>query len=56
MSFNKKEQLEKRRLRIRQRVKGTSERPRLSVYRSNKNLYAQVINDESGPFTGSLNA
>lgn len=28
-------------------IKGTSERPRLSVYRSNENIYAQIINDES---------
>lgn len=28
-------------------IKGTSERPRLSIYRSNKNMYAQIINDES---------
>lgn len=30
---------------LRSRVKGTSERPRLSVYRSNKNIYAQIIDD-----------
>ena len=48
MSFNKKEQLNRRRVRIRQRIKGTADRPRLSVYRSNKYLYAQIINDESG--------
>lgn len=28
-------------------IKGTSERPRLSIYRSNKNIYAQIINDDS---------
>lgn len=28
-------------------IKGTSERPRLSIYRSNENIYAQIINDES---------
>lgn len=33
---------------IRKRVLGTSERPRLSVFRSNKGIYAQIINDESG--------
>jgi|JI61114BRNA_FD_contig_123_24471_length_8074_multi_3_in_1_out_0_4 large subunit ribosomal protein L18 len=30
---------------IRGRIKGTSERPRLSVYRSNENIYAQIIDD-----------
>ena len=28
-------------------IKGTSERPRLSIYRSNQNIYAQIINDEN---------
>jgi large subunit ribosomal protein L18 len=28
-------------------IKGTSERPRLSIYRSNENIYAQIINDEN---------
>nr|YP_009028687.1 ribosomal protein L18 [Asterionella formosa]AGH28237.1 ribosomal protein L18 [Asterionella formosa]WGN98947.1 ribosomal protein L18 [Asterionella formosa] len=30
---------------IRGRIKGTSQRPRLSVYRSNENIYAQIIDD-----------
>lgn len=33
---------------IRKRLSGSSERPRLSVYRSNKGIYAQVIDDLSG--------
>ena|SRR3989344_713299 len=33
---------------IRTKIKGTSERPRLSVFRSNKFIYAQVINDAMG--------
>ena len=33
---------------IRSKIFGTADRPRLSVYRSNKNIYAQIINDESG--------
>ena len=32
---------------LRSRIKGTFERPRLSVYRSNENIYAQIINDTS---------
>lgn len=33
---------------IRKRLSGSSERPRLSVYRSNKGIYAQIIDDTSG--------
>ncbi|SHJ78381.1 LSU ribosomal protein L18P [Clostridium cavendishii DSM 21758] len=35
----------KRHLRVRKKVFGTPERPRLSVYRSEKNIYAQIIDD-----------
>ncbi len=38
----------KRHQRIRKRVFGTSERPRLSVFRSNYNIYAQIIDDNKG--------
>jgi len=37
-----------RRRRIRAKIKGNSERPRLCVFRSNKYLYTQVIDDEAG--------
>ena len=36
----------RRRRRVRRSIRGTSERPRLSVFRSNKHVYAQVINDD----------
>lgn len=39
---------ERRKLRIRKKVSGTPERPRLSVFRSAKHIYAQVIDDVSG--------
>ncbi len=39
---------QKRHLRIRQTVKGTALKPRLSVFRSNKQIYAQLIDDEAG--------
>ncbi len=39
---------EVRRRRIRARVSGTASRPRLAVFRSNKHLYAQVIDDIAG--------
>lgn len=37
-----------RQARVRKRVKGTDQRPRLTVFRSLKHIYAQVISDESG--------
>jgi large subunit ribosomal protein L18 len=39
---------ERRKLRIRQKMTGTSERPRLSVFRSAKHIYAQVVDDTAG--------
>jgi large subunit ribosomal protein L18 len=39
---------ERRHLRIRRKVRGTSERPRLTVFRSNKHIYAQVVDDIAG--------
>lgn len=45
---NKNELRKKRSLRVRKNIHGTSERPRLSVYRSLNHIYAQVINDENG--------
>jgi large subunit ribosomal protein L18 len=39
---------ERRKLRIRSKINGTSERPRLSVFRSAKHIYAQVVDDTSG--------
>ena len=38
----------KRQVRVRRRVKGTSERPRLCIFRSAKHIYAQIIEDTSG--------
>ncbi|MBR5116566.1 MAG: 50S ribosomal protein L18 [Lachnospiraceae bacterium] len=39
---------EKKHLRIRKRFSGTPDRPRLAVFRSNKHIYAQLIDDEAG--------
>ena len=39
---------ERRKLRIRKKVNGTPERPRMSVFRSAKHIYAQVIDDTTG--------
>ena len=38
----------RRRARVRRNIRGTDTRPRLSVYRSNRHMYVQVISDESG--------
>ena len=40
--------LDRRHRRVRKKVTGTPERPRLAVYRSNKHIYAQVIDDLAG--------
>ncbi len=45
--MDKRARKEKRHGRIRRKVSGTVERPRLSVYRSNVHIYAQVIDDEA---------
>jgi large subunit ribosomal protein L18 len=39
---------DKRRVRIRKKVRGTAERPRLAVYRSLRHVYAQLIDDTAG--------
>jgi large subunit ribosomal protein L18 len=46
--FLKNARLQRRRNRIRRRITGTPERPRLSVYRSLKHIYAQIIDDTTG--------
>jgi len=38
----------RRRRRVRARIRGSAERPRLAVYRSNRGLYAQLIDDDRG--------
>lgn len=39
---------QRRHLRVRKKIVGTSERPRLNVFRSNSNIYAQIIDDSEG--------
>ncbi len=46
--LNKNDARQKRHTRVRKRVIGTPERPRLNVYRSTNNIYAQVIDDLAG--------
>ncbi|MDI3328219.1 MAG: 50S ribosomal protein L18 [Alicyclobacillaceae bacterium] len=45
---NRKEARRRRHLRVRKKVFGTPERPRLNVFRSAKHIYAQVIDDTKG--------
>ena len=44
----------KRRRRVRAKVTGTAERPRISVFRSNRGIFAQVIDDEAGRTLASV--
>ena len=46
--FNRKVQRQKRHQRLRQRVIGTAERPRMSICVTNKNMYVQFIDDDAG--------
>lgn len=48
MSLKKDQSRERRKKRIRKKVVGTPERPRLTVYRSLKHIYAQLIDDLNG--------
>ncbi len=45
----------KRRRRVRAKVHGSAERPRISVFRSNRGLFAQLIDDESGRTLAAAN-
>ena len=47
-STDRKMERERRHKRVRNKISGTAERPRLCVYRSNTNLYVQIIDDEAG--------
>ncbi len=48
MSFNRKDQRAKRHLRIRRRVIGSAEKPRMSICVTNKHMYVQFIDDAVG--------
>jgi len=45
---NKKQKMERRRKRVRAKIVGSVEKPRLCVFRSNQHIYAQLIDDQSG--------
>lgn len=48
MALSKEQRRERLRMRIRKTVQGTEKRPRLAVFRSNKEIYAQIIDDVNG--------
>ena len=45
----------RRRRRVRAKVRGTAERPRISVFRSNRGIFAQLIDDDSGRTLAAVN-
>jgi large subunit ribosomal protein L18 len=46
--LTKPQQRLRRRRRVRSKIRGSAERPRLSVYRSNRGVFAQLIDDDAG--------
>ncbi|HEX4490943.1 MAG TPA: 50S ribosomal protein L18 [Acidimicrobiia bacterium] len=48
MALSKSERLKRRHRRVRKKIMGTPERPRLAVFRSNKHVYVQAIDDLAG--------
>ncbi|WBL21850.1 MULTISPECIES: 50S ribosomal protein L18 [unclassified Zunongwangia] len=56
MAFSKEKRRLKIRKRIRKNISGTESRPRLSVYRSNKEIYAQIIDDVAGKTLASASS
>jgi large subunit ribosomal protein L18 len=48
MAFTKKDRRYRIKRRVRKKISGTAEKPRMSVFRSNKHIYAQLIDDEEG--------
>jgi large subunit ribosomal protein L18 len=45
----------KRRRRVRAKIRGSAERPRISVFRSNRGIFAQLIDDDSGRTLAAVN-
>jgi large subunit ribosomal protein L18 len=48
MAVSKQQRREKIKLKLRKTIKGTTQSPRLSVYRSNAEIYAQLVDDKGG--------
>lgn len=56
MKFSKEKRRKKIRQRIRRTIKGTAQKPRLSVFRSNFEIYAQLIDDVNGKTLASASS
>jgi len=56
MSITKTERRKRIQLRIRKKISGTAERPRISVFRSNSQIYAQIIDDVAGKTLASASS
>ena len=56
MTLHKVELRERRHRRVRKKVRGTAARPRLAVFRSNKHIYAQLIDDRKGETLASASS
>ncbi|MBB5888484.1 50S ribosomal protein L18 [Lactovum miscens] len=54
--INKNKNRQKRHTRVRGKISGTAERPRLNVFRSNTNIYAQLIDDVAGTTLASASS
>lgn len=48
MSMNKEQARQRRKIRIRKKISGDADRPRLVVFRSNLHIYAQIVDDHTG--------
>ena len=53
--LTKQQQRLRRRRRVRAKARGSADRPRLSVYRSNRGVFAQLIDDDSGRTVAAVN-
>ncbi len=53
--MTKRQQRLRRRRRVRARIVGSAERPRLSVYRSNRGIFAQLVDDSAGRTLAAVN-
>jgi large subunit ribosomal protein L18 len=55
-AYDKRQQRLSRKVRVRKKVRGTGEKPRLSVFRSLNHIYAQLIDDDSGKTLASASS
>ncbi|MDX2429514.1 MAG: 50S ribosomal protein L18 [Bacteroides sp.] len=56
MSLTKQERRQRIKYRIRKRLSGTGDRPRMTVYRSNKQIYVQLVDDLTGKTLGATSS